>query len=112
MYPSRRRESVGVEALAQLLEQWKPVLGLSDWSIRVELVDFAREWQSGDVKVDMVEKSALVLMSRRPFRDEERVLVHELVHIVLWPLDQVAMDLAGTAATGSREREMAARWSR
>jgi hypothetical protein len=48
MYPSRRRESVGVEALAQLLEQRKPVLGLSDWSIRVELVDFARELQSGD----------------------------------------------------------------
>lgn len=105
--PSQRRESIGIETLSRIVERWKPVLGLEDWSIRVELVDFAREWQSGDVKVDDVEKSALVLMSRHPFRNEERVLVHELVHVMLWPLDQAAMDLAGTAPPGSRERELA-----
>ncbi|MDT3683315.1 MAG: hypothetical protein ROY82_12680 [Truepera sp.] len=57
--------------------------------------------------MDIVEKSAPVMMTRRPFRDEERVWLHELGHVVLWPLDQVAMDLAGTAASGSRERELA-----
>ncbi|HEX7002653.1 MAG TPA: hypothetical protein VF168_00490 [Trueperaceae bacterium] len=103
---NNRHESMGRDALEHLVEKWKPVLGLSEWAIRVELVDFSREWQSGDVKVDEVEKSALVLMSRRPFRDEEQVLLHELVHVVLWPLDRAAMDLVETAPQNSREREL------
>lgn len=45
-----RRDRIGKEALEQLMRHWQPVLGLQEWTIRVELVDFAREWQSGDVK--------------------------------------------------------------
>lgn len=101
-----RKESIGKEALERLVQRWQPVLGLQEWTIRVELVDFAREWQSGDVKVDDVSKTALVLMSRRPFRNEEQVLLHELLHVVLWPLDRATMDLAEAAPEGSREREL------
>lgn len=101
-----RRQSIGEEALERLVRRWQPVLGLQEWTIRVELVDIAREWQSGDVKVDDVSKTALVLMTERPFRDEEQVLLHELLHVVLWPLDRAAMDLAEAAPAGSREREL------
>lgn len=82
------------------------MLGLQEWTIRVELVDFVRDWQSGDVKVDDVAKAALVLMTRRPFRNEEQVLLHELLHVVLWPVDRAAIDLAEAAPEGSREREL------
>jgi len=85
---------MGKEALERLVLRWQPVLGLQERTIRVELVEFDREWQSGDLKIDDVSKTALVLLSKHPFRDEEQVLLHELLHVVLWPLDRAAMDLA------------------
>ncbi|HEX7022422.1 MAG TPA: hypothetical protein VF171_06155 [Trueperaceae bacterium] len=102
------RASTSKEALEMLAEQWKPLLGLGEWTVRVDLVDFTRSWQQGDVKVDPVAKEALILMARTPFRNEEQTLLHELVHVVLWPLDQACMDLAeGVGEPGSREQELA-----
>lgn len=76
-----------------LVQQWQGLLGLSDWTIRLQLVTFKRPFQSGDIKVDPVHKTALLLLSDTPFRNEEETIVHELVHVVLWPLDTAAMDL-------------------
>jgi hypothetical protein len=101
-----RRDSIGKEALERMARHWQPILGLQNWTIRVELVEFTRESQSGDVKVDDVSKTALVLMTKRPFRNEEQVLLHELLHVVLWPLDRTAMDLAEVAPKGGREHEL------
>jgi len=101
-----RTDSLGIEKLTQLARHWQVILGLSDWTIRVELVEFSRPWQSGDIKVDAVSRSALLLLARSPFRDEEETLVHELVHLVLWPLDLVTMDLVevvGPEASAARE---------
>lgn len=101
-------QSLGREQLEHLTRQWQDLLGLTDWTIRLELVNFTRPHQSGDIKVDPVHKSALLLLSRTPFRDEEETIVHELVHVVLWPLDTVAMDLVEvTGPSGSPAREFA-----
>ncbi|GGS06970.1 hypothetical protein GCM10008960_36590 [Deinococcus sedimenti] len=99
-------ESLGREQLEALVRQWQGLLGLSDWTIRLDLVTFKRPWQSGDIKVDPVHKAALLLLSETPFRDEEETIVHELVHVVLWPLDTAAMDLTeavGPADSPARE---------
>ena len=68
-------------------------MGLADWTVCLELVRFKRPFQSDDIKVDPVHKTALLLLSDTPFRNEEETIVHELVHAVLWPLDMAAMDL-------------------
>lgn len=92
----------------ELVRTWQTLLGLGDWTIRLERVKFRRPWQSGDVKVDPVHRSALLLLADEPFRDEEETIVHELVHVVLWPLDMVAMDLTEvTGPEGSAAREFA-----
>lgn len=99
-------ESLGREQLEALVRQWQGLLGLSDWTIRLDLMTFKRPWLSGDIKVDPVHKTALLLLSETPFRDEEETIVHELVHVVLWPLDTAAMDLTeavGPADSPARE---------
>ncbi len=100
--------SLGREKLEELVRTWQALLGLNEWTVRLELVRFKRPWQSGDVKVDPVHRTALLLLSEEPFRDEEETIVHELVHVVLWPLDTAAMDLAEvTGPEGSAMREFA-----
>lgn len=99
---------LGKAKLEELVRTWQALLGLNDWTIRLELVRFKRPWQSGDVKVDPVHRSALLLLSEEPFRDEEETIVHELIHVVLWPLDLAAMDLTEvTGPEGSAAREFA-----
>jgi len=101
-------ESLGREKLEALIGQWQTLLGLEHWTVRLELVKFNRPWQSGDVKVDPVHKTALLLLSNTPFRDEEETIVHELVHVVLWLLDTAAMDLVEVVGPeGSAAREFA-----
>lgn len=99
---------LGQAKLEELVCGWQKLLGLDEWTIRLEVVRFKRSWQSGDVKVDPVHRSALLLLSAEPFRDEEETIVHELVHVVLWPLDTAAMDLTEvTGPEGSAAREFA-----
>jgi len=86
-------ETLGRERLEALVKDWQRLLDLEHWTIRLELIRFNRPFQSGDIKVDPVHKTALLLLSQTPFRDEEETIVHELVHVVLWPLDTAAMDL-------------------
>ena len=101
-------ESLGQIELESLVQRWQALLGLSDWVIRLELVKFKRPFQSGDIKVDPVHKTALLLLSDTPFRNKEETIVHELVHVVLWPLDMAAMDLVeAVGPDGSPAREFA-----
>lgn len=89
---------MGEERLKDLLAKWQGILGFSDWDVRLEMVDFRRERQSGDIKIDEPNQQALVLMAREPFReDEELTLVHELIHLRLWKLDQMIEELIGLA---------------
>lgn len=101
-------QSLGQIGLEAVLRHWQSVMGLTEWTIRLELVKFKRAFQSGDVKINPVHKTALLLLSDAPFRDEEETIVHELVHVVLWPLDMAAMDLVETVGPdGSSAREFA-----
>lgn len=89
---------MGEERLRELMVRWQGILGFSDWDLKLEMVEFKRERQSGDIKIDEPNQQALVLMAREPFReDEELTLVHELVHLRLWKLDQTIEELIGLA---------------
>ena len=80
---------VDEKMISEYLVKWKPLLSLSDWDIRPIVVK--QEWRkSGDVKIDESNRMAAVMI--RSDLDPaflEQVVVHELLHIKLWGLDQM-----------------------
>jgi len=73
-----------------LIEKWQNILRLRDWDIKLELV--TREWRkTGDVKIDQHDKKAIVLINNVNPRQTniEEVIIHELLHIKLWGMDQM-----------------------
>lgn len=80
--------------LNQYLTKWQQILRLSDWDIKLEPV--TKLWRkTGDVKIDQSEKSAIVLINNcNPSQTNiEAVIIHELLHIKLWGMDQMIESL-------------------
>ena len=80
--------------LNQYLQKWQHILRLRDWDIKLELV--AKPWRkTGDVKIDQADKTAIVLINNvNPKQtDIETVIIHELLHIKLWGMDQMIESL-------------------
>jgi len=71
------------------LKKWRAELLLNNWDLSIKIVDFKRKdyRQSGDIKVNLKKKKAVVLLTKDPFLDEEEVMVHELMHLILWDFD-------------------------
>jgi len=76
-----------------ILARWQPILRLADWDIDLRLV--ATPWRkSGDVKVDLEDgKAVLLLKAGQPSEHLEEIVVHELVHLRLYALDQMLVEL-------------------
>jgi len=80
--------------LQLLLGKWQAVLRLRDWDIKLELV--TNEWRkTGDVKIDQNDKKAILLINNHNPRQTniESVIIHELLHIKLWGMDQMIESL-------------------
>jgi len=76
--------------LTLLLEKWQKILRLKDWDIKLELV--TKEWRkTGDIKIDQAAKCAILsLNSYNPkHKNTEAVIIHELLHIKLFGMDQM-----------------------
>lgn len=86
---NNKKKGLNLKELNSLLKKWQKNLLLNNWKLSLEIVDFKRKdyKQSGDIKVDLKKKSAIVLLTNKPFLNEEEVLVHELVHLILWDFD-------------------------
>lgn len=82
--------------LKKILKKWQKILLLENWFLSIKIVDFKRKdyRQSGDIKVDLKNKKATILLTYQPFRDEETTIVHELVHLLLWDFDRYCEKLA------------------
>lgn len=80
---------VDVNKLEKLINKWQDILRLRDWDIKLKIVD--TEWRkSGDIKIDMDDKKAVMLINSNPkFTNLEELVVHELLHLKLWGLDQM-----------------------
>lgn len=87
-----------------LLARWQPLLRLADWDVDVRLV--SRRWRkSGDIKVDLDDRKAVLLLkAQMPSEDLEETVVHELVHLRLYALDQMLIELL-TVVFGSDAQE-------
>ena len=76
-----------------VLARWQPILRLADWDIDLRLVDTA--WRkSGDVKVDLDDRKAVLLLRAGQASEHlEEVVVHELVHVRLYAMYQMLVQL-------------------
>ena len=77
--------------LNKILVKWQKKLQMTDWKLDLQIVDFKRVdyRQSGDFIANPKKKTASILMTWNPFReDEEYTLVHELIHVLLYDYDK------------------------
>lgn len=87
---------MNAEQLQAVFDTWCKKLRLTPaWDIRLELVDDPDFHKTGDFKVDCDDRKAVLLLNIRNPRQEnpEEVIVHELMHLKMYPLDQVTESL-------------------
>ena len=84
------------ESINPLFDKWIEILRLKNiWDIKLELVDDERFWKTGDFKVDPDDRKAVLMLNATNPKQEniEEVIVHELLHLKLYPLDQLTEGL-------------------
>ena len=61
-----------------------------EWDIRLEFVEDEDWKKTGDFKIDPTDKKAILMLNASNPKDEniEETIVHELMHIKMYPLDQ------------------------
>ncbi|MFZ5353103.1 MAG: hypothetical protein ACOZCL_10330 [Bacillota bacterium] len=84
---------VDYDKLTEYLSKWQDILRLRDWDIQLRLVE--TEWRkSGDIKIDMDDKKAVMLINSNPKSTNlEELVVHELLHLKLYGMDQMLENL-------------------
>ncbi len=82
--------------IMQSFEKWCKKLRISPyWDIKLEFVDDINWRKTGDFKVDCDDRKAILLLNiANPNQENfEEVIVHELFHLKMYPLDQVTESL-------------------
>ena len=80
------------------------------WDVRLEFVEDPSWPKTGDFKIDCDDRKAILLLNIASPKQEnlEEVIVHELMHIKMYPLDQVTESLITNCfEEGSAAREFA-----
>ena len=97
--------------LNAIFEKWIRKLRITPgWDVALELVEDPGWRKTGDIKIDCDDRKAVVMLNALNPRgaNMEEVLVHELFHLKLYPLDQVTESLiAANFEEGSPAREFA-----
>jgi hypothetical protein len=81
-----------VDLLIQIeekLNKWQKILRLIDWDITIKIIE--TEWRkSGDIKIDLSDRKAVLLINKkRKCENLEELIIHELLHLKLFELDQM-----------------------
>jgi len=79
-----------------LFLRWTDILRLKNcWDIKLDLMDDEAFTKTGDFKVDPDDRKAILMLNIRNPKQEnlEEVIVHELLHLKLYPLDQITESL-------------------
>ena len=87
------------ETLTALFDKYVKKLRISPaWDVKLELVEDPGWPKTGDFKIDCDDRKAILLLNVVNPKQEnlEEVIVHELMHIKLYPLDQVTESLIVT----------------
>ena len=84
------------EALIALFDKYIRKLRITpEWDIKLELVEDPTWRKTGDFKIDCDDRKAILLLNVANPKAEnlEEVIIHELMHIKMYPLDQVTESL-------------------
>lgn len=84
------------EELQVLFDKWIEILRLKNqWDIRLELVRDPAFHKTGDIKIDCDDRKAILMLNVLNPKQEnlEEIIVHELLHLKLYPLDQLTEGL-------------------
>ena len=84
------------DALQALFQKWIDILRLKNqWDIRLELVRDPAFRKTGDIKIDCDDRKTILMLNVLNPKQEnpEEVIVHELMHLKLYPLDQLTEGL-------------------
>ena len=84
------------QALVALFEKYIRKLRITpEWDIKLELVEDPTWPKTGDFKIDCDDRKAILLLNAVNPKQEnvEEVIIHELMHIKMYPLDQVTESL-------------------
>lgn len=82
--------------LTALFEKYIQKLRITPaWDIRLEFVEDPAWTKTGDFKIDCDDRKAILLLNTvNPTQENlEEVIIHELMHIKMYPLDQVTESL-------------------
>ena len=101
------------EYLTALFEKYVKKLRITPaWDVKLEFVTDPAWPKTGDFKIDCDDRKAILLINAADPKQEnlEEVIVHELMHIKMYPLDQVTESLIVSCFDeGSAARELAYR---
>lgn len=82
------------------------------WDVKLEFVNDPSWPKTGDFKIDCDDRKAILLLNAADPKQEnlEEVIVHELMHIKMYPIDQVTESLIATGfEEGSAAQDFAYR---
>lgn len=101
------------EYLTSLFDKYVKKLRISPlWDVKLQFVDDPSWKKTGDFKIDCDDQKAILLLNTVDPKQEnlEEVIVHELMHIKMYPLDQVTESLIDSNfEEGSSARDFAYR---
>jgi hypothetical protein len=85
-------------------KKWQDLLRLRDWDIQIKIVK--TKWRkSGDIKIDLEDKKAILLINQvSKCENLEELVVHELLHLKLYGMDQMIEDLM-SIVYGEKEKD-------
>ncbi len=84
------------EQIQRLFDKYVKKLRITPaWDVRLELVEDPAWPKTGDFRIDCDDRKAILLLNAAAPKQEnlEEVIVHELMHIKLYPLDQMTESL-------------------
>lgn len=84
---------VNKEKIEEYLNRWEDILRLRDWDVSIKIVK--SKWRkSGDIKIDLDDKKAVLLVNYIPkCTNLEELVIHELLHLKLYGMDQMIESL-------------------
>jgi hypothetical protein len=95
--------SVKKKEIEKYLNGWQDILRLRDWDIVIKIVK-TRWRKSGDIKIDLEDKKAVLLVNHTPkCTNLEELVVHELLHLKLHRMDQMIEDLLSVVFGGKED---------
>lgn len=84
------------EKIRELFERYCKKLRITpQWDIQLQLIDDPQWNKTGDFKIDCDDRKAILMINiLNPKKQNlEEVIIHELMHIKMYPLDQVTESL-------------------